>query len=205
MEAAIATTHDPGPACLSGADSPDGENGIVADGTGALRRPAQMANDWYPTNGAHASTELVLELFRPLHGLRDCEERSTDQSLHGGRGRAVGDRRRQHQHRRGGVGHDLLERVLATAVGNVEVERDDPGTQRRDQTDRFDGCRRLSNHLDVAVGLEDCNQLGALYERVLDDDDARRGAPVVGGHADVPTRRSTAASRLRSSNELFTM
>ena len=64
----------------------------------------------------------------------------------------------------GVAGHDLLERVLAATVGNVQVEGDDVGTQRSDQGNRFEGGRCLTDHLDVGVGFEDSDQLGALNE-----------------------------------------
>ena len=92
------------------------------------------------------------------------------------------------------------------AVGDVEVEGDDVGPERGDHCDRFGGACRLADDVDVAVGLEDGDELAALRPSPRPRPHARITLPPAallmralraGG--------STAASRLASSKPLLTM
>ena len=122
------------------------------------------------TDQADGPPEFGPQFGCPSVGPGQSLQGAGHQRLDGGRRMPVVGARGQHQDRRRGPRHDLLDRVLALTAAQVKVEDDDVGPGLGDLFDRLRGVVPLVDDDDVTLVVQDLDQTAALRRRLVDDE-----------------------------------
>ena len=89
--------------------------------------------------------------------------------------RGPGDDHDRRRHR----DHDLLGRLQAIQPGHVQVHGDQVGSELLRQRDGLEAVACLADDLDRGVGDQDRRQQGAGRRRIVGNEDADHGSPVL--------------------------
>jgi len=185
----------------------DGDRwGAVGVGSPGPAAAAGMGDHRHPGEQAHPAAQLALGLDVPALRLGQGLDGPGEQRLDRGRGGGAGHPGRQHQDRGRDVGHDLLDGPQAALARQPQVHGHHVRPQPLDQGHRLERIAGLPDHGDVALGLEDVEQVGPLHRRVVDHHHphGRHRATSPARWAARPSSRPTTSSRARRSRSPLT-